>query len=1061
MISRFCIQRPIFAIVLSLVIVIAGLGAMMSLPIAQYPEISPPVVTVSTSYPGADADTIAQAVAAPIETQVNGVDNMLYMDSSCSSAGQYSLSVSFQVGTNPDTAQVQVQNRVSLALPSLPDTVQRGGVQTEKRSSTFLMIIGIYSPDGRYDAEYVGNYANLYVLDAIKRIPGANQASILGTPDLAMRIWLKPDRMASLGITPSDIAQAVATQNQQFGAGSVGRSPTNGPVAMTFPVVTEGRFSTPQEFEDIILRADPNGVAIVRLKDVGRAEVGLKDYLLRSKLNGKPATLIAIYQQPGSNSLAVAKNVRQTLGELKGKFPQGLDYTVSLDTTKFVKASIKEVEHTLFEAVLLVLAVVFLFLQNFRATIIPTLAVVVSLLGTFIGMMALGFSINLLTLFGLVVAIGIVVDDAIVVVEAVEHNMAARQLSARDAAFRAMEEVSGPVIAVVLVLAAVFLPTAAISGTTGQLYKQFAVTIAVSVAISGFVALTLTPALCSLWLKPHHGSRRGFFGWFNRGFDRVTNLYGAGVSQAIRRWLLALVLLAVMLFCTWRLFNIVPGSFVPPEDQGYVLVAAILPDGASLDRAEKVSDSVSEIFSKEPAVKDSSVLAGYSLLDSQFKTRAGTLFVSLKDFDERKGAENSAFALIDRVRPKLAAIKEAIVIPVNPPSIPGLGTQGGFEFWIQSRGQGDATQLQEVVRAFLAKAGQRPELADLSATLDAASRQLRLQVDRAKAETLGVPVPDVYDAVQTLFGSLFASQYNKYSRVWQVVLQAEAQYRSDPGDIENIYVRSRSNHMVPLSAVVTTHYSVGPDLIQRFNNFLSVRVNGNAAKGFSSGQAMAAMETVAREALPDGYTYQWSGQSLEEKKSGSSSTLVFVFGVVFVFLILAAQYESWGLPMAVITAVPFAIFGAILGVWLRGLENDVYFQIGLVTLVGLAAKNAILIVEFAVLRRREGLSIREAAIDAARLRLRPIIMTSLAFIFGMVPMFIAGGAGANSRHSVATGIIGGMIIASSIALFFIPMFFYLIQSSGERFASAKNASPKTPPATALERPPGGLPAAGG
>ncbi|MGA8482547.1 MAG: efflux RND transporter permease subunit, partial [Chthoniobacterales bacterium] len=562
-------------------------------------------------------------------------------------------------------------------------------------------------------------------------------------------------------------------------------------------------------------------------------------------------------------------------------------------------------------------------------------------------------------------------------------------------------------------------------------------------------------------LKPHHGPRRGFFGWFNRAFDRVTNLYGAGVSHAIRRWLLALGLLAVMLFCTWRLFSTVPASFVPPEDQGYILVAAILPDGASLDRTEQVSDRVSDIFTKEPAVKDASVLAGYSLLDGQFKTKAGTLFVSLKDFDQRKGAENSAFALIDRVRPKLAAIKEAIVIPVNPPSIPGLGAQGGFEFWIQSRGQGDATQLQEVVRTFLAKAGQRPELADLSATLDAASRQLRLQVDRAKAETLGVPVQDVYDAVQTLFGSLFASQYNKYSRVWQVVLQAEAQYRANPGDIENIYVRSRSNKMVPLSALVTTHYSFGPDLIQRFNNFLSVRVNGNAAKGFSSGQAIAAMEGVAREILPDGYTYQWSGQALEEKKSGSSSTLVFVFGVVFVFLILAAQYESWGLPMAVITAVPFAIFGAILGVWLRGLENDVYFQIGLVTLVGLAAKNAILIVEFAVLRRREGLSIREAAIDAARLRLRPIIMTSLAFIFGMVPMFIAAGAGANSRHSVATGIIGGMIIASSIALFFIPMFFYLIQSSGERFASAKNASHQTPPTAAPERPPGGLPATGG
>ncbi len=1061
MISRFCIQRPIFAIVLSVVIMIAGLGAMLSLPIAQYPEISPPQVTVSTSYPGADADTIAQAVAAPIETQVNGVDNMLYMESSCSSAGQYTLSISFQVGTNPDTAQVQVQNRVSLALPSLPDTVQRGGVQTEKRSNSFLMIIGVYSPDGRYDAEYIGNYANLYVLDALKRIPGANQSSILGVPDLAMRIWLKPDRMASLGITPSDITRAVSAQNQQFGAGSVGRSPTESPVAMTFPIVTEGRFSTPQEFDDIILRADPNGVAIVRLKDVGRAEVGLRDYLLRSKLNGKPATLIAIYQQAGSNALAVANNVRQTLGELKRNFPQGLDYTVSLDTTKFVKASIKEVEHTLFEAILLVLAVVFLFLQNFRATIIPTLAVIVSLLGAFIGMLALGFSINLLTLFGLVVAIGIVVDDAIVVVEAVEHNMAALNLSARDAAFRAMEEVSGPVIAVVLVLAAVFLPTAAISGTTGQLYKQFAVTIAVSVAISGFVALTLTPALCALWLRPRHGPRRGFFGWFNRGFDRVTNLYGSGVSYMIRRSVLALCLLAVMLFCTWKLFTTVPGSFVPPEDQGYVLVAAILPDGASLDRAEKVSDTISDIFTKEPAVKDSSVLAGYSLLDGQFKTRAGTLFVSLKDFDERKGAENSAFALIDRVRPKLAAIKEAIVIPVNPPSIPGLGAQGGFEFWIQSRGQGDAGRLQEVVRAFLAKANQRPELADLSATLDAASRQLRLQVDRAKAETLGVPVQDVYDAVQTLFGSLFASQYNKYSRVWQVILQAEAQYRANPDDIDSIYVRSRSNKMVPLSAVVSSRYSVGPDLIQRFNNFLSVRVNGNAAKGFSSGQAIAAMEAVAHEILPEGYTFQWSGQALEEKKSGSSSSLVFVFGVVFVFLILAAQYESWGLPMAVITAVPFAIFGAILGVWLRGLENDVYFQIGLVTLVGLAAKNAILIVEFAVLKRREGLSVRDAAIEAARLRLRPIIMTSLAFIFGMVPMFIAAGAGANSRHSVATGIIGGMIVASSVALLFVPMFFYLIQSSGERFASAKSASPKTPPTPAPERPPGSLPATGG
>ena len=1034
MISRFCIRRPIFAVVLSIVLMIGGFCAMVNLPVAQYPDIAPPQVTVSTGYPGANAETIAQAVAAPIETQVNGVDNMLSIQSSSSSSGQYSLSVYFQIGTNPDTAQVQVQNRVNLALPSLPDTVQRGGVQVEKRSGTFLMIIGIYSPDGRYDEQYVGNYANLYVLDALKRIPGANQASILGTPDLAMRLWLKPDRMASLGITASDIAHAVSAQNQQFGAGSIGRAPTNGPVEMTFPVVTEGRFSTPQEFDEIILRADPNGVALVRLKDVGRAEVGLKDYLLRSKLNGKPATLIAVYQQSGSNALKVADEVQRTLAVLKRGFPQGLDYTISLDTTKFVNASIHEVAHTLLEAVVLVLAVVFLFLQNVRSTIIPTLAVFVSLVGTFIGMMALGYSINLLTLFGLVVAIGIVVDDAIVVVEAVEHHMAASNLSARDATFRAMEEVTGPVMAVVLVLAAVFLPTAAISGTTGQLYRQFAVTIVVSVAISGFVALTLTPALCALWLKPHHGPRRGFFGMFNRWFDRLTSFYGAGVQLAIRRWVLALVLLGAMLLGTWRLFNTVPGSFVPPEDQGYVLAAAILPDGASLDRTQKISDAASEIFSKDPAVKDSSAIAGYSLLDGQFKTKAGTLFVSLKDFDERKGAENTAFALLDRIGPKLNAIKEAIIIPINPPPIPGLGSQGGFEFWIQSRVQGDAAQLQEITRQFLAQAGHRPELASLTATLDAASRQLRLQVDRSKAETLGVPVQDVYDAVQTLFGSLSASQYNKYSRVWEVVLQAEPQYRATPDDIGNIYVRNRTGQMVPLSTLVTSRYDIGPDLVQRFNNFLAVCVNGESAGGFSSGQAIAAMEAVAREILPDGYTFEWSGQALEEKKSGSSSTIVFIFGVVFVFLILAAQYESWGLPLAVITAIPFAIFGAILAVWLRGLQNDVYFQIGLVTLVGLAAKNAILIVEFAVLKRNAGLSIIDAAVEAARMRLRPIIMTSLAFIFGMVPMFIAGGAGANSRHSVATGIIGGMIIASSFALFFVPMFFYLIQTISERLA---------------------------
>jgi multidrug efflux pump len=1037
MISHLCIKRPIFAAVLSIVITIAGLAAMANLPIAQYPEITPPQVSVTAAYPGADAESVANSVAAPIETQVNGVDKMIYMNSTSASSGQYTLNVFFEIGTDPDIAQVQVQNRIALATPFLPDSVQSTGVTVEKKSAAFLLIIGVYSPDGRFDSQYVDNYTNLYVLDALKRIPGANQSAIFGVADLAMRIWLKPDRMATLGITPSDIQRAVSAQNQQFGAGSIGRSPTGGPVEMTFPVVTRGRFTEAAEFEEIILRTDPQGAAIVRLKDVGRAEIGPKDYLSRATFNGKTATLLAVYQQPGANALDVAKHVKQTLAEMKKSFPDGLDYTVALDTTKFVEASIEEVIHTLLEAVVLVVLVVFIFLQSFAATLIPTIAVFVSIIGTFIGMTLLGFSINLLTLFGMVVAIGIVVDDAIVVVEAIEEKMASLGISAREAAFKAMDEVTGPVVAIVLVLSAVFLPTAVLGGTTGQLYKQFAVTIAVSVAISGFIALTLTPALAALLLKPHHGERKGFFGWFNRAFKRLTELYGAGVTWVIKRTLIALGVFGAMVFAVWHLFNTIPSSFVPEEDQGYLYAAVIMPDGASMDRTEVVSRHVAEIFGKDPAVKDYTAFAGYSLIDSQYKTNAGTIFISLKDFEQRKDPGLSSFAVLQRALPQVRAIKEAIVIPLNPPSIPGLGNTGGFEFWIQSRGQGDTRQLAQVTHDFIAKAAHRPELRGVSTTFNAASRQLFADVDRAKAETLGVPVQDVYDALQTLFGSLYVSQYNKYSRVWQVILQAEPQYRLNPEDIQNIYVRQRDGKMVPLSTLVTTSYKTGPDLVPRFNNFLAAKVNGDAAQGYSSGQGISTMEAVAREVLPDGYTFQWAGQAFEEKKSGGTSAIVFAFGLIFVFLILAAQYESWGLPFSVITAVPFGIFGALLAIFLRGIENDVYFQIGLVTLIGLSAKNAILIVEFAVIQRDKGLKLMDAAIEAAKLRLRPIIMTSLAFILGMVPMFIASGAGSNSRHSVATGIIGGMVSATSLALFFVPLFFVLILSASERLSRKK------------------------
>ena len=1039
MISATFIKRPIMATVLSIIVVIGGLVSLSGLPINQYPSITPVQVTVSASYPGADAETVANTVAAPIETQVNGVDNMLYMQSTSSATGQMSLTVYFDIDTDPDTAEVQVNNRVNTALPQLPDTVRNTGVTVQKRSSNILMLIGIYSPDGRYDEKYIGNYANLYILDALKRVPGANQAQIMGLPDLAMRLWLQPDRMASLGITASDIQRAVSQQNQQFGAGQLGQSPTEEPVEMTFPVVTEGRFSEPKEFDDIILRADAEGAAIVRFKDVGRAEEGQKSYMLRSTLNGSPATFVAVYQQPGSNAIEVAKNVRAMMETLKQSFPEGVEYKVSFDTTKVIQASIDEVIETLIIAIVLVVLVTYLFLQKVNTTLIPTIAIFVSVIGTFSGMAALGFSINLLTLFGLVLAIGIVCDDAIVVVENVERNIEDKGMSPKDATFVAMEEVTGPVIATTLVLIAVFVPVAFLQGTTGVLYQQFAITIAISVAISSFVALTLTPALSAVLIKPSKGEPAGLFRAFNHWLEGLTGRYAGGVRLALKRVLPAMVLLGAMLFAVVTLFRVIPGSFVPAEDQGYLFAAVILPDGASLDRSQALTQRVADIFAENPAVVDYSALAGYSLLDGQFKTNAGTVFITLKDFDERQDPAMKIDGLFAAVMPKLAALTGGVALPINPPSIPGLGTQGGFEFWVQNRGQGGATRLAEVTRELIAKAGEREEVTRLNTTINAASRQLRANVDRAKAETLGVSVPDIYASLQTLFGSLYVSQYNKYGRVWQVILQAEPQFRETPEDMQNIYVRQKQGKMTPLSALVTSEYTTGPDLLPRFNGFMAAKVTGDASPGFSSGQSISTMEQVADATLPDGFTYAWSGQSYEEKKSSGSSAVIFVFALVMVFLILAAQYEQWSLPVAVVTAVPFGVFGALVAVWLRGMENDVYFQIGLVTLIGLSAKNAILIVEFAELQYKQGMSAFDAALEAARLRLRPILMTSLSFILGSMPLVLASGAGAASRHSIGTGIIGGMIGATSLALFFVPLFYYLITSLRERLSGGRPA----------------------
>jgi multidrug efflux pump len=1054
-ISHFCIDRPIFAAVISIIITLAGAVAMVNLPIAQYPDITPPTITVSATYPGASAEVVANNVAAPIEQQVNGADNMLYMYSTTSSTGSMNLTIFFEIGTVPSLAQVDVQNRVNLALPQLPQAVQAQGVSVQKRSSAFMMIIAVYSPDDRFSETYVSNYANLYVLDAIKRVPGANQSSIFGTPDYAMRIWLKPDRMASLGITATDVQQAVTNQNQQFAVGRIGQPPTGRPVEESFTLTTQGRLTDPAQFDNIILRAESGGAALVRLKDVGRAEYGLKDYSTTRTFNGKTASIMAVYQQPGANALEVSKAVRATLAEIKKSFPEGIDYAIAMDTTNFTRASIGEVVQTFFEALVLVVLVVYLFLHSFRVTLIPVLAVPVSIVGTFIGMIALGFSINMLTLFGMVLAIGIVVDDAIVVIENVERNMNEHGLAPVAAAKRAMDEVGGPVIAIVLVLCAVFVPVAFLGGITGQLYKQFAITIAISVVISGIVALTLSPALAALLLKPGHGPKRGFFVWFERWFARLTDGYAAGVALVIKRVAIALLLFAGMLFLTFTLFKRIPTSFLPPEDQGYLLGAIILPDAASLGRTAEVGRKVTDFFAENPAADATVVVSGYSILDSQTKNNAGVFFVGLKDFDERKEPSLQAPAIIAEASKAFAAIKEAIVLPINPPSIPGLGTTGGMEFWLQARGDASIEQFQDILNQYLAKLRQRPELTRITATFNANSQQMLVDVDREKTETLGVPVQNVYNTVQILFGSLYVSQFNKFSRLWQVILQAEPEFRLKPDDLDNLYVRSDAGKMVPLKALVTARYVTGPDIVTRFNNFPAIKVTADVAPGFSTGEGIATMEAVAAEVLPEGYGYAWSGQSFEEKKSGGASFVVFVFGLVMVFLILAAQYEKWSLPAGVLLAVPFAIFGALVAIWLRGQENNIYFQIGLTMLIALAAKNAILIFEFAVLNRDAGKSAYDAALTAARERLRPIVMTSFAFILGCVPLAIATGAAANSRHSIGTGVIGGMLAATVIAVFFIPMFYWLIESIGE-----KRGSKPVAPLDGFEPPDGGAPKAG-
>jgi multidrug efflux pump len=1060
MFSKFFIERPIFATVVSLIIVIAGLVAMKGLPVEQYPTITPVTVQVTTTYPGADSKTVGDSVAAPIEAQINGVDNMLYLTSTSSNTGQMTITVYFTLDTDPDIAQVWVQNRVNLAMPQLPEAVVQYGVSVQKKSATPLMIIAVFNKDGRYSPEYVTNYTNVYILDAIKRVNGAGQAQIFGVPDQAMRIWMNPDRMTSLKITTTDIQNAVAKQNALWGAGQVGQQPGAKDQQLTFPVVTQAPFVKPSEYENIILRANPDGSAIVRVKDVARAEVGRRQYIDDNRLNGAPATPIIVYQQPGANGLDVSKQVRKVMQDLKSTLPDGIEYVIALDTTDFVRISIEEVIHTLIEAVILVLLVVFFFLQSFRSTIVCIVAVLVSLIGTFAGMLALGFSVNLLTLFGLVLAIGMVVDDAIVVVENVERIMSKEHKSVREATIMAMEQISGALVAVVLVMASVFIPAAFLPGTTGQLYKQFAITIVVSVVISGFVALTLSPAMCGLLLKHSTPTQRGimglvnrFFAWFNRGFHRFTLWFGDLVVLMIKRKTIAFIILALLMYGLVHLFRIIPTAFVPNEDQGYLMGQLIMPDSASLNRTVQTSSQVDQLFAKNPAVANRSTINGYSIIDAQYKPNVATFFVTFKDFKERyssraRARKENAEAVLAEVAAGARAINTGVFIPIMPPAIMGIGTTGGFEFWIQDKAAGDPERLYEITQQFLVKARTRPELTRLNTTFRAASQQLRAEVDRSKTVLLALPISDVYSTLQAQFGSIQVSQYNEYSRVWNVILQSDAPYRQTPGDITKLYSRSNAGAMVPLSAVVTTKYVTGPDLVPHFNGFPAAQITGNAAPGYSSGTAIKVMEEVAKEVLPAGYDFGWSGMAYEEKKSGGTSANAFLFGIIIVFLVLAAQFESWIIPGSVLTAVPFGILGALIFNWLRGLNNDVYFQIGLLVLIGLGAKNAVLRVAFAVDLRKQGLSVMDATIQAGEERLRPIVMTSLAFIFGVIPLAIAKGAGANARHSIGTGVIGGMLGETTFAMLYVPLFFYLFDTLAERAARKKKAKPPPEPSPA-------------
>ncbi len=1024
--SRFFIERPIFASVMAIIIVMAGLVAAKMLPIAQYPEIAPPTVTITATYPGASAETLAKTVAAPIEEQLSGVENLLYYNSTSASNGTISITGTFEVGTDIDKATFNVNNRVQLATPRLPDEVRRNGVTVAKRSQNILLVVALNSPKSTYDMLYLSNYATQNVADDLKRIPGAADVLVFGARDYSMRIWLKPDRMAQLGLTTSDINSAIAAQNVQYAAGKIGADPAPKGQQLVYTVTARGRMLDPEEFGEIILRSDgPSGV--LKLKDIARIELGAQSYDQTNSVNGMPAIALAVFLQSGANALDVADAIRVKMEELKkDRFPEDVDYLIPYDTTRFVQASIKEVVKTLAEAAVIVLLVIFVFLQSWRATIIPMLAVPVSLIGTFAGLWLFGFSINTLTLFAMVLAVGVVVDDAIVVLENVERLMEEEKMSPFDAALEAMREVQNAIIGIVLVLAAVFIPVAFLGGIAGQLYRQFAVTVAISVVLSGVTALTLTPALCALLLKPRKegGIAPKIFAPFNRVFHWMTQTFLGAVNMALKWRAAAMIGFVLMLAVVAFLFARIPGSFVPQEDMGYIIAAVQLPDGATLERTMKTTEQLRGMMSKNEAIENVFIVNGFDLISGSNKANSATIFMPLKPWEDR---HQTAQQLVQEVSGKGFMLSDGIGFAINPPAIRGLGATGGFEVYVRGRNDSDPQRLAQVTNDYIAALSKNPALDGLRTLYRPTVPQLRVDVDREKALSLGVPVSDVFAALQAQMGSLYVNDFNKAGRTYRVTMQADAQYRSKPEDLGNIYVRSNTTRaMIPLKALIKVETIIGPEQVERYNGYIAAKVFGSAKAGFSSGDAIRAVEKTAKENLPAGYDMEWTGQAFQEKRTGSASVFAFGFALIMVYLILSALYERWGVPLAVLLAVPFALLGALSFVYLRGMENNIYFQIGLVVLIGLAAKNAILIAEFAMQGMEQGKTAAQAAVEAARLRFRPIVMTSLAFVFGVVPLVLATGASASARQSMGSGVFGGMIIATFVAPIFIPLFFTLL-----------------------------------